>query len=107
MAVIKRNDVYLYSRYSGRTEVYQGYISPFNRYGARFTYKRAGKDAYLQCPFEAGVVRHSVLWLSERDDQKAKELFIEHERNAICELQEKIKRREWNIKLLEEEDFAK
>lgn len=107
MTTINKNDVYLYSRYSGRIEVHQGYLSPFNRYGARFTFNRNGKDAYLQCPFEAGVVSHNVLWLPERDDKRAKELFIEHERNAILDLQEKIKRREWNIKLLEEDPFAK
>ena len=107
MTTINKNDVYLYSRYSGRIEVYQGYIRPFNRYGARFTFKRGGKDTYLQCPFEPGVVNHAVVWLPERDDQKAKELFIQHERDAIVELQEKIKRREWNIKLLEEDVFAK
>lgn len=105
--MIKRDGVYLYSRYSGRTEVYRGILSPFNRYGARFTYERNGKDMYLQCPFEPGVVRHSVVWLYERDDQKVKELFLEHERNAILDLQEKIKRREWNIKQIEEDTFAK
>lgn len=103
MPVINRDNVYLYSRYSGRTEVYQGYIRPFNRYGARFTYEKHGKDAYLQCPFESGVVRHGVVWLPERDDQKAKELFIEHEIQAICDLEEKIERRKWNIKRLKEE----
>lgn len=103
MTAIKRDDVYLYSRYSGRIEVYQGYVRPYTRYGARFTFKRGSKDAYLQCPLEPGVVHHAVVWLYERDDQKARDLFIEHERNAICELQEKIKRREWNIKLLQED----
>ena len=107
MTTINRNNVYLYSRYTGKTEVHQGYLRPFNRYGARFTYERYGKDAYLQCPFESGVVRHGVVWLPERDDQKAKELFIQREKDAIAELQEKIKRREQNIKMLEEEAFAK
>lgn len=104
MTAIKRDGVYLYSRHNGQTKVYQGNLSPFNRRGYRFTYERNGKDMYLQCPFEPGVVHHSVVWLYERDDKKAKELFLEHEQNAIRDLQEKIKRREWNIKLLMEEE---
>ena len=100
-----RENVYLYSRYAGRFEVYQGSVVPyFNRRG-RFVFKRNGKDTYLQCDLNPNVVHGSVVWMFERDDQKAVDLFIEHERMAIKELQEKIERREWNIKLLQE--FAK
>lgn len=102
MAPIKKDDVYLYSRHSGRIEVYQGCVRPYIRDKARFTFKRCGKDAYLQCPLDPGVVHHNVVWLFENDIQKAKELFIEHELMAIRDLNDKIKRHEWNIELLQE-----
>lgn len=99
---MSRDNVYLYSRYSGRIEMYLGSVRPFTRYNGQFTFKRGGKNAYLQCSLDPGVVHHGVVWLQERDDDKARELFIEHEELAIQELKEKIERREWNIKLLKE-----
>ena len=98
-----RDNVYLYSRHNGRIEVYQGYVRPYIRDKARFTFKRFGKDANLQCPLEPGVVHHNVVWLYEDDIQKARELFIEHELLAINELKDKIERHRWNIKLIEED----
>jgi hypothetical protein len=103
MASVKRDNVYLYSRRSGRIEVRQGNIRPNTRYKARFIFDRCGRDAYLQCTLEPGVVYSGVVWLTERDDKKALELFVEHEQIAIKELQDKIERHEWNIKRLMEE----
>lgn len=106
MAPIKRDNVYLYSRRSGRIEVRQGCVRPTSAYSvtrAKFTYDRCGKEVYLQCTLEPGVVYSGVVWLPERDDKKAMDLFIEHEQMAIQELQEKIERHEWNIKRLSEE----
>lgn len=102
MASVKRDNVWLYSKRSGKIEVRQGDVRPNNRYKARFIFERVGKDAYLQCPIEPGVVHAGVVWLEERDDVKARDLFIDHELEAICELEEKIERRKWNIKLLKE-----
>lgn len=101
--MVKRDNVYLYSKRSGRIEVRQGCVRPNTRYKARFIFERCGKETYLQCPLEPGVVHNGVVWLTEPDIQKARDLFIEHERVAIEELQEKIKRREWNIKMLLED----
>ena len=111
MATIKRDNVYLYSKRSGRIEVYQGCVRPTSVYSvtnARFIFSRCGKDAYRQCTLEPCVVHNGVVWLPERDDKKAVDLFIEHERSAIQELKDKIERHEWNIKrLMEETPIAK
>ena len=100
-----KDNVYLYSRYRGRFDVYQGSVRPSN-YGrgrnAQFLCTRNGKQSCLQCDPNLGVVHHSVLWLPERDDEKARELFIEHERFVIKELQDKIEHHEWNIKQIKE-----
>lgn len=106
MASVKRDNVYLYSKRSGRVEVRQGCVRPTSAYSvtrAKFIFSRCGKDAYLQCPLEPGVVHSGVVWLAERDDEKALKLFIAHEQVAIKELQDKIERHEWNIKRLVEE----
>lgn len=101
--MVNRDNVYLYSKRSGRIEVRHGSIRPNNRYKARFIYERCGKDTYLQCPLEPCVVHAGVVWLEERNDAKARDLFIDHELEAICELEEKIERHKWNIKLLRQE----
>lgn len=109
MAPVKRDNVYLYSKRSGRVEVRQGYVRPTSAYSvtsARFTYNRGGKDAYLQCTLEPCVVHNGVVWLTERDDEKALKLFVEHEQVAIHELKDKIERHEWNIKRLMEEPIV-
>lgn len=96
-----KDKVYLYSRYRGRFDVYEGDLRSSN-YGRgryyQFIFKRNGKESCLQCSGESGVVHHSVLWLPERNDQLARDLFIEHERTIIKELQDKIEHHEWNIK---------
>lgn len=104
-----KDKVYLYSRYRGRFDVYEGEIRPYGygRGNAAFEYKRGTKDSRLVCSPNPGEVYHAVLWLPERDDAKARDLFIEHEQLAIKELQDKIEHHEWNIKQLMEHEFAK
>lgn len=103
---VKRDNVYLYSRYRGRFDVYQGDVRPSN-YGkghnGQFIFVRNGRVSNLQCSIEPGRVHHSVLWLPERDDDFAREIFIRHEEDAIKALREKIEHHEWNIKQIKEE----
>jgi hypothetical protein len=106
MTKVKRDGVYLYSRYRGRFDVYQGDVRPSSynhgKGNAQFTYIRNGKEARLQCDPAPGVVHHSVLWLPERDDNFAREIFIKHEEDAIQELRDKIEHHKWNIKQIKE-----
>lgn len=111
---MNRYNVYLYSRYRGRFDVYQGDVKPYSynrgKGNGQFTYIRNGKEARLQCSNDPGVVHHSVLWLPERDDNFAREIFIKHEEDAIQTLRDKIEHHEWNIKQIMEEpckEFAK
>lgn len=105
MVTVKRDNVYLYSRYRGRFDVYQGDVRPcnFHRGNGRFTHMRHRREVHLQCSIDPGVIHNSVLWLPERDDKRAREIFIEHEENAIQELRDKIEYHEWNIKMLKED----
>lgn len=109
MTKVNRYDVYLYSRYRGRFDVYKGDVRPstynHGKGNAKFTYTRNGKEAQLQCSFDPGVVHHSVLWLPERDDDFAREIFIKHEEDAIRALRDKIEQHEWNIKQIRESGY--
>jgi hypothetical protein len=106
---VKRDGVYLYSRYRGRFDVYQGDVRPSN-YGrgrnGQFIFVRNGKETHLQCDPAPGVVHHSVLWLPERDDDFAREIFIRHEEDAIKALHEKIEHHMWNIKMIKEDPLV-
>lgn len=108
MTKVNKDNVYLYSRYRGRFDVYQGCVRPSN-YGrgryAQFIYIRNGKESSLQCDPDPGVVHHSVVWLTERNDQLARDVFVKHEEDAIQALRDKIEHHEWNIKQIME--FAK
>lgn len=104
---MKNGKVYLYSRYRGRFDVYEGELRPYgySKGMAAFEYKRGNKGARLVCSPNPGEVYHGVVWLPEKDDAKALEIFIEHERLAIQELKDKIEHHEWNIEQLR--SFAK
>lgn len=95
---------YLYSRYKGRFEVHYGTITPLN-YGrrrdyARFEYKNGQKEKRLQCWYKPGVVYYGTVWLSERNDELARKLFLDYEKNCILELEERIDRHHGCIETL-------
>lgn len=108
MTKVKRDNVYLYSRYRGRFDVFQGDVRPSNytrdRY-SQFVFMRNGKESHLQCSNNPGVIHHSVLWLPIRDDKLARKLFIEHEEDAIQALKDNIEQRKLNIKQIKETEI--
>ena len=87
---------YLYSRYKDRLNVYYGTITPLNYGGrrdyARFEYVNGQKEKRLQCWYKPGVIYYGTVWLYERDDELARKLFLEYEKNCIKELEERITR---------------
>ncbi len=95
---------YLYSKWQGRFEVQEGYVmaSNYSHWIGRFVIKQGHKEKNLQCPLEPGEVYNAVLWLSERDDEKARQLFIEREESIIADLKRKIERHERSIQILKE-----
>ena len=102
MAVCVGTKGYLYSRWRGKFEVFEGYLEPsrFNDHQARFIYRRGRKDLTMQCSRNPGEVYNSVVWLIERDDEHAKNLFIEYEELVLEELKEKIEKHEQAIEKL-------
>lgn len=59
-------------------------------------------DRRVVSPFE-GVIYNKCLWLSEENDEKAINSFIDYEKGCILGLQRRIEAHEELIKALEEE----
>jgi hypothetical protein len=78
---------YLYSLWSGKLKVYEGPI-----YGTEYsdtgTFKT--KEKRFKCSNQEGVVANSVVWLSEKDDKRAKKILIEYWESGKAVLQERI-----------------
>lgn len=95
-----RTKGYLYSMKKEELTVREGYVVPnpwwpgHNRgeFSGRF-YIDEEKDKYIQCTIKPEVVYHDVVWLQERDDKYAEDLFVEREYEYIHELEEKIHKR--------------
>lgn len=111
MYVDKETKGYLYSRWRGRFEVLYGTIIPLNYNGrhkgyAHFEYQSGRKEKHLQCWGEPGFIYYGVVWLPERDDEQARRLFLEYEKNCIKELEEKISRHQWCIETLIDQEVS-
>jgi hypothetical protein len=104
MAVSIGTKGFLYSKWQGRFEVQEGYVmaSNYSHWLGRFVIKQGHKEKNLQCALESGEVYNAVVWLPERDDEKARQLFIEREASIIEDLKRKIKRHEQAIQTLKE-----
>lgn len=114
--VIAEN-AYLYSTWKdGKLNCYSGYVKEykcFDDYNGdilRPTYWRFIVDEKFiserqrtsyNCDREEGVIFNKVVWFRERDDEKAKTIFIEYERHQIEQLRAKIEQHERIIELLE------
>ena len=80
---------FMYSLWSGQLLVYEGEVvktvSMDDDLG-RFD----GKTKSFMCSIRPGVVCNSVVWLDERDDEKAKIILINYEEFQISILREKL-----------------
>lgn len=102
MATIKQEEVngYLYSFRNNTLKVYQGQIIRrqwgFETMQGRFH----GANRILNCSSEEGFIMNSTVWFTEPNEQKAIELFIDHETDAINDLYSKITGRKERIDVL-------
>lgn len=65
---------------------------PYNDYKV-VRIERDGCDFFRSVPFLEGYIRRGTLWLRERDDEKALELFRQNARKRIKELEKLIEGR--------------
>ena len=95
--------VYKYVLRKGKLFVHEGEISIVGRMQNVYFKDRTPR---VRCPKrdEFGVVQSDgpSLWLGERDDELAKQLFIEFEEAGLAKLQEQIRIKSELIKALKE-----
>lgn len=99
---------YLYSRYRGKFEVHYGNIFPMNYDRRRneyvkFSYSNGRFDKHTTCWAKPGVMHYGALWLPERDDELARKLFLEYEKDCVKELEERIARHRSTIEVLKDQ----
>lgn len=100
----ERTKGYLYSMNADVLTVREGYVVSHKwhwRSGATGSFMLSN-GSFIQCNVEPGVVHRGVVWLTERDDKYAQDLFVEKEYEAINELQEKIHKHEEKIRKIRE-----
>ena len=95
---------YLYSLWTGRIRVFEGKVIKINN-GYRTKIRHIDDDTKMSrdCGEGSGVVANKMLWLPEKDEGKAREIFIEYERMQIKRLEEQIHNHEDVIEILENE----
>lgn len=93
---------YFYKFVNGRLKVKEGYISGYtyrSSHEMKFQYGKKYHE-WNRCHPEAGEIMNGGLWLPERDDKKARDIFIEHYESCIKGLEERIANYRTNIEIL-------
>lgn len=91
-------DGYLYSMKTGVIMVSEGSVysrNDINRHANQLEFVRdinTYPNGRVLCAASAGVVFNKALWLYERDDELAKQLFIESEKACIAKLEDEIRK---------------
>lgn len=92
-------NAWVYSLWSGRFTTLQADIYMSNdRTHCHFA---TGTTRHGICASESEVFYNGVIWLPMRNDQKARNLFVQYELDCINALREKIKNHEQKINLLD------
>lgn len=98
--------LYLYTIRTGQFKVHKGEATD-DKYGPR--YRKVVFETKInkeRCPNveEIGVIQTGGprLWLTERDDDKARKMFIQYEEDKLFELEKQVVKKRALIKMLEE-----
>ena len=94
---------YLYSIHRGKLERYEGVVS-FDKQsilGVTFYVRPERKVSSYSVSTREGVISNRLIWFYDINDEEAKRLFIEYERQEIEELMQKIEKHKENIAMLE------
>lgn len=97
--------LYLYGIRSGKFTVRKGTVVDDNKQRLKF-YRRVqftDKPGKEWCPeiSEIGKLQYGRIWMTERDDKKARDMFLEHEVWTLRELEDKIAYKKSLITMLE------
>lgn len=97
--------IYWYTMKNAQFFVHEGEVAlrPYSRAKCVHFNDGASHGLYPKETDIGVVLRGTSLWLENRDDELAKRIFIEHNEKCIAELEEQIRRKHENIKILKEE----
>lgn len=90
---------YLYSTWCGVLSVEEGSVKTFNgetNYGVFCS----NNDKTLLCHIEPEKVYNAMVWLPERNDQKAIDILVQYYEKEINKLKEKIELKQIKIEIL-------
>ena len=87
-----------YSYRLGRNE----YSNPYGLFTANEKPVRSRSHNSYECSLEEGVVWNNMLWLSQRDDKKAAEIFIKYQEELLEESMKRVKAYQRKIDMLKE-----
>ena len=87
-----------YSYRLGRNE----YSNPYGLFKEKEKPVRSRSHNSYECSLEEGVVWNNMLWLSQRDDKKAAEIFIKYQQELLEELMKRVKAYQRKIDMLKE-----
>lgn len=80
---------FLYSLLTGEFKLYEGRIIA----GKNYKYGMAdffGKKKNLICSSKEGEIYNSIIWLTDRDDQKVIDIMVKYQEEQITKLKKKI-----------------
>ena len=84
---------YLYTRRRGFLEVIEGGVEMARRPRwdkSRFYYLSNGKETYIKCANNAGEMLNGTVWMVVRNDDRARMIFLDYERDCIDKLEEQL-----------------
>lgn len=83
--------------------IHEGTIAKTPYGGKMFSFTKNGSMMQTNFKITFGVITNgTTLYLSERDDELAKELFLEHLENRVAKLQNDLNKSLESIKLIQE-----
>ena len=87
-----------YSYRLGRNE----YSNPYGLFTANEKPVHSRSHNSYECSLEEGIVWNNMLWLSQRDDKKAAEIFIKYQEELLEKLMKRVKAYQRKIDMLKE-----
>lgn len=93
---------YIYSMWSGKLVVHEGYVLPSKngRPGRFYRYRGDKLLGSIMCDNEPGVIVNSAVWFEERDDKKAIDMLIQYELDQIESCEVRIENHKAKIQML-------
>lgn len=89
--VLIKKDAYLYSLSNDKIKMYEGDIRMISWYNDIIC---TTQTKNIKCSAEPGVVHGNVVWLPERDDNRAITHFIQYGEAEVMSLKERIENKQ-------------